>query len=150
MGSCEATLQLIASDDVIRRGETVTIEVYLSSSSAFRAYQVALRVSGGSAGTLTLEDVTIDGVRSDFLFHGEAFVTAVNETFGRAAGALFEGGVPAASAKYLATLTFRATQDAGGAFTVDVDAAETLLRDDGLAECLWEFDAPITITIKGS
>ena len=147
---CEGVFSLVPEDDGIKPGTTVAIEAYVESESDLRAFQVALSVTGGTAGTLTLEDVTIENTRSDFLFNGLSSVEAEDLNNGRAASALFDGGAEATTPQYLAVFTLRASNDAAGSFTVDFRSADTLLRDAARHSCTWDSAAPVVITIKGS
>jgi hypothetical protein len=144
-----ATVTLTADEEAIRPGHVVNVEVTVTSpETALRGYQVELAVSGGTAGSLVLEDISIDAQEADFLFYGLSYVSAFNESKGQMTAALSEGSAGASSAKHLATFTFRASNDAGGEFTIALGASATLLRDEVNQTVEWQPGDPVVVQVE--
>lgn len=116
-----ASLDVIAEQGTITPGSSVNVRVFVSDAlTALQGYQLHVGVSGGTAGTLTLTGITIES-RSDWAFDGQAGVSsAFNVSNAQMLAMLGGSGVATAADDYLATFTFQASQDAAGAFVVDV------------------------------
>jgi hypothetical protein len=143
-----ATLDLEADKESIKAGHVVNVEVMVTSQLALRGYQVELVVSGGTAGSLVLEDISIDAQDTDFLFYGLSYLSAFNETKGQMTAALSDGSAGASSAKHVATFTFRASNDASGEFTITLEAGATLLRDESNQTVEWEPGDPVVVQVE--
>jgi hypothetical protein len=144
-----ATVTLTADEEAIRAGHVVNVEVTVTSAeTALRGYQVELPVSGGTSGSLVLEDISIDAQAADFLFHGLSYVSAFNESKGQMTAALSEGSAGASSAKHLATFTYRASNDASGEFTITLGTSAILLRDEGNQTVEWEPGDPVIVQVE--
>jgi len=105
--------------------------VFLEGAADLRLYQLAIDVSGGSSGKLTLQDVTIDPSREDYVFAGRSPVSIPDGRKKRVVSALWEGSVSAVEEpRYLATFTFVPSRDAKGAFQLGLSGEPaTMLRD---------------------
>jgi hypothetical protein len=119
-----ATLRLESSQDKIRAGETVDVVVTLGNALAdLRGYQLHVVAVGGDAGSLDLVDLSIEA-RKDHVFAGLPDWRAFNVSTQQVLAGIDASGVEAPQGAYLATLVFRASEDAAGTFTID------LLHDD--------------------
>jgi len=149
----ENVIFLVANPSTISRGELVSVDalVILGFTQDFRAYQVAVDVTGGTTGTLDQDSLSIDTTRGDFVFSaippGDV-VIALDESGGRLASALYSGGVVGVSNEYLGTFTFRASPDAGGTFTISVRLADTLLRDSARAAVALQDTISAQVTVE--
>ncbi|NOT01721.1 MAG: hypothetical protein HOP29_13950 [Phycisphaerales bacterium] len=115
---------LVASAAHVQPGQTVGIDVRLGRLSTMRGYQVAVEVSGGSTGTLTLEEVFVDDQVGDYLFAGRNAMWGGDLSQSRLANVLNSGSVTTTTEKYACTFVFRASNDASGTFSI------TLQTDD--------------------
>jgi hypothetical protein len=76
---------------------------------------------GGSAGSLELEDVTIDTGREDYVFYNTSAMTGASLNGASLGAALTNpGGWTFEAPAYVGTFTYRASQDAQGVFYVNV------------------------------
>lgn len=122
------TIAVVASQGAIQAGAAVTLEVFVKGGvSDVRAYQVALTISGGTAGQLTTSDLWMDSERADYVFVGHEKLDAVDRTGGRMGGVLLSGGTGAMQRAYLGSYTLEASADASGTFTVNIRTADTSL-----------------------
>ncbi len=148
-GGTPVTFTLLADTDLIypEEGVTVTVDVvvYIDSVSDLGAYEVGLKVTGGTAGQLLLQEVKIEkfcvgGVddgepcttgsdctapgtcdpRSDYVFGEEATRDAKSLTDKQLSNAKETGGVSVQGQAYLATYTFQPSEGAAGVFTIAV------------------------------
>jgi len=115
----------------IEQGTDITFEVFVDTGfDALRGYQAALQVTGGTAGTLTLADMTlppnpnsalfITTTRPDFVFFGLGPFTSINVTNLAIVGTLATGtSTIATPPKYCGTYKFRASTSALGTFNVN-------------------------------
>jgi len=114
-------LTIVPSTDLIQADETVDVEVFTDTVENLGAYQVSVDVTGGSAGSLDLEAVTIETGRADFVF-ASASVTRGTSVNGASLMAVLTnpGGWVFEGPAYLGTFTYRASADAAGVFTVSL------------------------------
>jgi hypothetical protein len=149
-GGSENVIVLAPPSSTVSQGGTVSIEVLIEGPLDLRAYEAAVDISGGSAGSLTLTSLTVNPARPDFVFYGAdpAALTPANLAERRLAGALWSGGVSVAAApKYAGTFTFQASKNAAGTFQITLRTANCSLRDSGSQTLPWSAGAPVTITI---
>jgi hypothetical protein len=127
-------ISLRASESTISPGDEVFIEVFLESADDVRGVQFALEASGGIAGHLSIEEISIDGQREDYLFGAAQTVVSTDVHRGRILAARYNGGVSVTEGAYVGTFRMIASDDARGTFQVSVKSDQsTLLRDsDGL------------------
>ena len=126
----EPVLRLVPSTRSVEPGGAVTVDVFVSGVADLRGYEIALQATGGRGGHLGLESVCVDRERVDYVFNArEAF--DVGDVDGqRVVGVMAEGGVESRGQAYLATLTFRASEDAHGKFDINQrDSGDTVLLD---------------------
>ncbi len=116
-----STFVLVPDLEFIDPGDLVNVDVFIDTVSDLGAFGVELAASGGDAGTLTLESVTIDSIRTDFAFYGESIMPMSNLA-GARVGAIVQGvgGVAITTPAYLATFSYRASMDAVGGFSINV------------------------------
>ncbi|MEK6676107.1 MAG: hypothetical protein AABZ47_10695, partial [Planctomycetota bacterium] len=138
MGMSTATISAVGNKSSMKPNSVLTVNVFVDSPIALRGYQVALDVSGGSAGTLSLESLVVTDTRTDFVFYTLSDVPAIDNGNARVASALFSGTANGTPAKYLATYTYRASSDAHGMFVISPRQADTLLRDANREAIAWE------------
>ncbi len=131
-----ASLAVIAETRVATPGSEVQVRVFLTQDRLERgrgkanlgAYQLHTAVSGGRQGSLKLAAITIEP-RADFVFAGSADVfDAVNVDKSQMLAGLYGGSVETSEQGYLATFTYRVSEDAIGTFVVDV------LHDEAAAD----------------
>ncbi len=122
---------------IISAGSQVEIRAYGDEYVDLRGFEIQVQVTGGTGGTLTLENIYIDDQRADFAFYGQGFFEASNVEDARAVCAMSSGGVSSSEDKYLGTFVFRASQDASGTFTVSAipgDGVNGTLAGDSAGE----------------
>jgi hypothetical protein len=121
------TALMLRASRTARPGEVVDVRVHLAEAAeALRGYQLHMDASGGTDGALILVDVSIDDARKDSVF---AAAPGPWAAFNRASAQMVAGmdhpqGIPAPADGYLATFTYRVSEDASGRFLVE-------LRHDG-------------------
>ncbi len=120
---------------LVQPGAQLEIDAYGDEYVDLRGVEVQVQVTGGTGGTLTLEDMYINDQRADFAFYSQEYFDAFNVEDARAVCAMSSGGVNSSENKYLATFVFRASQDASGTFTVSAVPGDgvtgTLAADSG-------------------
>ncbi|UCE61335.1 MAG: hypothetical protein JSU63_06220 [Phycisphaerales bacterium] len=130
-------------------GELIPVHVYLSNVDNLAAYQVILTVSGGTTGSLLLEDLTIDRSRTDYVFGTDEIVEMIDNNGGRIGAARFSGETGVGKSLYAATFHFRASPDAAGSFTVNVEiGSESLLANVVAQRISFRAGEAATISIK--
>ncbi len=146
-GGSAYVLSLVPESNTVPRGGTVDVRAFLTATNPIdlRGYQDAVVITGGTSGTVTVDTLEIEEQRSDFVFFDLSPVTAVDLNGGRAAAALFSGGVNVGlETKYAATFTLRASSNARGVFVVNV-RADTQLRDSANQPLPWTSAGPVEI-----
>jgi len=101
-------------------GDLFDVEVFGGEFANLRGYEIGLSASGGTTGSLTLEDIVVDELRSDYVFAGLSPFQSFDTSTVRMLNALDGDVVASLTAEYLATFKFRASADASGTFTVSV------------------------------
>lgn len=124
---------LVASTTSIASGETTSVDVFVSNVLDLRAFQISLisRGGAGATGSLDRDHAEINGQQTDYVFRGKQDIPAVDQTGGRIAAALFEGGVDVKSPAYLGRYYFTASADASGTFEILVkpNPSDSILMD---------------------
>jgi hypothetical protein len=116
----ESSLVAVANKRSVVAGDTVDVRVFLGDDvNDFQSYQLHLTATGGLSGSLILENVTIED-RKDYVFGGIDGFDEVNVSKGQMLSGIDVDGTSAASNAYLATFTYRVSDDASGAFVVDI------------------------------
>jgi hypothetical protein len=131
-----ARLVLQASSGRVHPGEVVHVEVYLDDPLPdLRGYQLHLSATGGTRGRLDLVDIGIakrgvlddtaasDRTDADFTDRSRGmapFWSAFNQEIGQMVVGLDGPGLSVSAGSYLATFTYRASEDAQGRFTVEL------------------------------
>ncbi|UCC29309.1 MAG: hypothetical protein JSU86_14035, partial [Phycisphaerales bacterium] len=118
-------MTLVPSQRTLQAGGALTMDLFVSGVADLRVYQAALDVTGGTRGSLVVEDLSINSERPDFVFGTQQKLDAVDQVGGRMGAVLFAGGVDATSSKYLGTFTLRASDDALGTFSVNLRGGES-------------------------
>jgi hypothetical protein len=119
-----------AAPTTIPPGGTVAVRAFVYGPEDLRGYQVGLQVSGGTAGSLTVESLNVETARNDFVYYEMDPVVATNLSDARLAAAPFEGSAYVGEENmYLGRFILRASNDAAGTFTVQVRASDTTLRN---------------------
>ncbi len=121
------SLTAVADRSDVRPGEELTVRIYADVQSPerkrwvnVRAYQLNVGISGGRGGSLELVNIEIEE-RKDFVFGGAADAfNAFNVETGQMLSGLYDGHVEATGRVYLATFTYRVSNDARGTFVIDV------------------------------
>ena len=119
-----ATITLVASQSRVYPDRPVSVDIFVSEMVDLRTFQVSLEVVGGTAGTMTIEDMQIDRTRSDYVFGTLSKVDAADVIGKRVGGVLISGGVDATEMSYLGTATLRSSADARGNFKVTVTGGD--------------------------
>lgn len=121
-------LAVQAAKRAVRPGGLVQVHVFLENGTeATRSYQLHVEATGGRNGQLELVDVSIED-RDDYLFATRPdALTAFNAKNGQMlATIVVDEGVKVGDRAYLATYTYRASDDAVGAFVIDVRYSENI------------------------
>jgi hypothetical protein len=115
-----ANIQLQADRSAVRAGEILEVEAFLATGLPdLRGYQLHVSVRGGTTGRLDLVDIAVQD-REDAAFAGPADWQAFNIATRQMLAGLDGPGIKAGAGAYLATLVFRASDDAHGRFVVDL------------------------------
>jgi len=96
------------------------VEVYGTVFTGLAGYELAVAVTGGTSGSLELEELRLDDEEANFVFYGLTEYHAFDASVPRMGCALADGGVNSYAPKYLGTFVFRASGDAVGTFTVSL------------------------------
>ncbi len=126
-----AVLRAVADARSIKAGSEVQVRMFVDEPlDALLGYQLTAVVSGGRRGSLELMDIAVES-RRDAVYTGAANAfSAFNIENRQMLAGDFDGPVSTRANGYLATFTFRASEDAVGAFVVDVvrdDLTQTLM-----------------------
>lgn len=139
-----ATITLVASQSRVYPNRPVSVDIFVSGMANLRTFQVTLDVVGGTAGTMTIEDMRIDRARSDYVFGSLQKVDAADVIGGRVGGVLISGGVDATEMSYLGTATLRPSPDARGNFRVTTSGGDR-------STLLWTSDnTPVTFRTEAA
>ncbi len=116
-----ATLRLAANRRAVKPGEEVRVSVFIDNAlDDLQSYQLGLEVNGGRRGRFELVDITIE-TRPTRAFRGRSDrFEASNIQDGRMLNGLDANGVETGDGAYLATYTYRISDDAAGSFVIDV------------------------------
>lgn len=141
------TFDLTSAPYQIDAGETATIGVYLDASGLLSAYEASLDLTGGTTGSVSIEEITINTAAPTYLFAGQSVYLAIGVEANLAGSVLAnELGFAAAQNRYLATFTLRASPDAFGVFEVQISGERSFLLDEeGL---LVEFEPGETVFVR--
>ncbi len=115
------SLTLESSNRTVRRGATFQVHAYINSPlNALSGYQLHAGVSGGRGGSLELVDVSVAD-RDDCVFVDAGGVfEAFNIDASQMLSGLHDGHVATVAKGYLATFTYRVSDDAVGTFVIDI------------------------------
>ncbi len=125
-----ATIELRPTKKQLHPGDTIAVEVFLSSPlDDLRGYQLHLGVAGGTRGQLELVDVSVHR-RWDAVFADQTAWTAFNVKTGQMLAGLDSPGIRTNADAYLATFTWRVSRDAVGPFRIELlhDVADASQR----------------------
>jgi hypothetical protein len=126
-----------ASAAQVAPGETVLVDVHLDGAvKDLRGYQLHVLASGGEAGRLELIDISVRAA-DDRAFAGLPAWEAFNVGRGQMVAGLDSAGIAVPAGAYLATFTYRASEDAAGEFSIDV-----LADDSDETQRTWLFPTP--------
>ncbi len=129
----------MANSLLIQPGEQVNVDVLVSSADEnspvdLAGYQVALQVTGGTGGSLTLTEVTVDDARQDYVFLANSSndLVMIDQGGARMGNTLTDGNDVAVTTdpRYLTTFSYVPTEGAEGEFHVHVKPAEQSLLLD--------------------
>jgi len=120
----QSILSLRAARSTVTPGKLVSVDVVVRNIADLRTYQFQLAAAGGQRGKLTLENITIDKDRPDFVFGADTVIDAVDMTASRAGALRFDGGTRVEKEAYVATFHFRPTADAKGTFRIQLKEGE--------------------------
>jgi len=142
-------IKLVPSSSAIAPGGTVTVDVFATNFADLRVYQITLDIQGGRAGQLAVSDLKIDSGRKDFIFAGKNKIDAVDLMGGRLGALLFDSSVNVVKPAYLGTFILSSSNDAAGAFTVDVriDDNSSFVKDGGNQGVPFFTDGAMTINV---
>lgn len=118
-------MTLVPSQSTLQAGGALTMDLFVSGVADLRVYQAQVEATGGTRGSLVVEDLSINSERADYVFGTQQKLDAVDQVGGRMGAVLFAGGVDATSSKYLGTFTLRASDDALGTFSVNLRGGES-------------------------
>ena len=119
--STKPTMSVVTAQRAVLPGGLIKVDVFVSNVTDLSVYQVKLAVTGGEKGNLKSETLKIDKNRDDYVF-GKAEVIAAEDTDGSRMGAMqFTGSVDVTRPGYLGTYSYRASEDAAGAFQVGIE-----------------------------
>lgn len=126
-----------ALQNTIQPGGTVTVDVFVSGALNVGAYQIQLGATGGSRGTLTLEQMAVNKQRPDFAYYqaGSELIDLQDKHHEWLGIVRMAGASDLVKPSYVGTFTFRASLDAAGVFQINVrsDSTETfLLAENGV------------------
>ncbi len=115
-------LTLETSNRTVRRGATFQVQAYVNSPlAALSGYQVHTGVTGGRSGSLELVDVSIADRDDDVFATASGVFDAFNVGTSQMLSGLHGDGFVATAGKgYLATFTYRVSDDAVGTFVIDI------------------------------
>lgn len=126
-----ATVSVVPRLSSARAGDTITVDMFLSSPTSVRAYQVMLEISGGDSGTLSRDQMIIDNQREDFIFYGvQEIIKGEDQVHGRIGGVKIYGPADFDNTVYLGSQTFRVSDDAAGKFQINIRRVDTLVSAD--------------------
>ena len=125
------TVSVSASDDFLDPQEWLYVDVFTGAVDDLGAYQVALEVTGGSAGTLILTDIEVNTQRSDYVFGTDAIIEGKNVSEGRVGVVREGGGIAVTGTKYVATFVYQPAAGASGVFEIALKEGEGSFLNDG-------------------
>jgi hypothetical protein len=150
-GSTNYVIALLPASGTVSPGGTVSIHAFVEGPLDLRGYEVAVDVTGGSSGSLTVETLNVDTQRLDFVLFGQSPdpLTPTNLAERRLAGALWSGGVIVGPVqKYAGTFTFKASRNAAGTFQIALRTPNCSLRDSNSQTLSWSAGSPAQITVE--
>lgn len=124
-------LTLSGSDSFLDPTEWLYVDVFTGAVDELGAYEVALEVSGGTAGNLILTDIIVDNTRADYVFGTASTIVAENQTEGRVGVVREGGGVAITGTKYLATFVYQPESGASGVFEIALKGDGASFLNDG-------------------
>lgn len=144
-----ATMTVVAERAQIGSGESVVLHLFVNNAIDLRAYQTTLSIRGGSAGYLTLEDISIDTARADYIFTTRQKLEAVDRPGGRIGSVLMSGTIDVTSTAYIGTYLLRASDNASGTFYVNVDLSgrSSMLTDSKNKDLVISTGPDVLITV---
>ncbi|MGB0716404.1 MAG: putative metal-binding motif-containing protein [Phycisphaerae bacterium] len=113
-------------------GDGVEVEVWASRASALHTYQVSLDAVDGDGNSLRLIDSWIDEHHDDFIFTGDATITASHEESGTIGASTMNVGVDVSEEHpvYLATFLLESPTGRSSNVHVEVKSESSLMKDD--------------------
>ncbi len=132
-----------------RPGGVFPVDVYLSNIPDLGAYQLLVKATGGTQGTLTVQDPVINRDRKDYVFGQADIVDVVNKHQTVLGAVKSSGGATVGKPMYAGTFNFVASADAKGVFSIVIEKgpAASLMTNSVAQEFSFEFGKTATITI---
>jgi hypothetical protein len=147
-GPAGPTLTAVASRAQIMPGETMNVDIYVSGVSELRTYQLTLDVAGGSAGALNTTDLWVTDSRPDFVFGGLQKLDGMDKVGNRIGVVLMSGSVNAEQSRYVGSFAVTASDQASGAFRVNVSTGiNTGLWDEATERVAFSTGPDAIITV---
>ncbi len=118
-----AVVELQPRSRVVRPGEVVEIDAFGRGFTAVTGFELAVAASEMRLGTVTLDHVAVDTLRSNYVFRDVDHVPLTDMEFGRIGSASLGGAVHASKSSpvYLGTFTYRVSDNAVGSIRFGVD-----------------------------
>lgn len=132
-----------------RPGGVFPVDVYLSNIPDLGAYQLLVKATGGTQGTLTVKDLEINRDRKDYVFGQAQIVDVLSKHQNLLAAVKSIGGAAVGKPMYAGTFHFVASADAKGVFSIVIEKgqAASLMTNSVGQEFQFEFGKTATITI---
>lgn len=144
-----ALITLVPDTNQIEPGQVVEVKAFIDGAVDLRAYQVAVDVTGGTQGEVTVKDIFVDTNHPDWVFSELQAVSAANRPGARLMGALYNGGINVDERKYAGTIVLEASPTARGAFVIGLrQNTETTLRNPDSVPMSFVADAPIVLDVN--
>ncbi len=126
-------LTLVPAQAQVMQNGQVQIDVFVENVTGLRAYEVWLEITGGSGGTLTAVDVSVNTGRNDYVFFGDAndyCGTQTSQLLAACASGIEAGVDVGTTPEYLATYVFAASAGASGMFNIGFTSSTVLIDSD--------------------
>ena len=125
-------LTLTGSDSFLNDpAEWLYVDVFTGAVDELAAYEIALEVTGGTAGNLILTDIIVDNTRADYVFGTATSIIAKTVAEGRVGVLRDDGGIAVTATKNVATFVYQPESGASGVFTITLKGDGASLLNDG-------------------
>ncbi|MBI4717793.1 MAG: hypothetical protein HY763_08325 [Planctomycetes bacterium] len=143
-----AQISMRVAQSSAQPGGTVAVDVFVSNAKDMAVFQLRVEATGGDRGSMKLDGIKVAKERPDFVFGTAEILDAADMVNGRVGALRYNGGNTVDKPAYLATFTFKASDDAQGTFRFSLkEGDDNFLNDSNAILIPHKKGAPVEVSV---